>query len=390
MGKKAAAHISGVIKRICFIGFSIQIVLGIIWMGANFAHVQDFGKPESAFYGFLFRICGQCPQVLYVLQLAVAFAAGYFLLQVLAPAKIKFAIWRALVLLTFPFAMQTALAIQPYSLMGSLFLLCLALLLKKGGKCPLRYGAALACVLLFMILSGTFDGDNGDKVWDYGWEASFASRMGWSTILNDRGFWSEELVEYTEEVWWETTYCADNMVLLQQSVVEQAGEEKARDYFLEIARVGWQHRAPVVVRQVGWDVLGYAVTPLILPIQLAGEAYDSYTPGNYAAMREHTPGLCRVYMEYSCWWFGCFLCLAIVLSATRVGLLFSERDKKEVRKFAWSVLWKTGICVVASGVLVTLLTLRGAGVMDYRWTVGVNQLWLVWGMLMMRREGGEA
>lgn len=383
MGKKAAAHIGCVSKGILFIGFSIQIVLGIIWMCSNFAHVQDFGEPSSVFYGLLFHLTGKCPQVMYVLQLAAAFAVGYVLMRGFKPASKWFGIWGGLALVTFPFSMQTALAVRPYSFMGSLFLLMLYFLLKRGKKRSVRIPAAVVCVLLFVCLSGAVGADDKEDVWDYGWEASMASRMGWPSILNDRNFWSEELQAYTEETWWETTYCADNMVLLLDAIEEQVGEEKAKEYYLQVAEIGWNYRAPVVIRQMGWDVLGYTVTPLILPLQLKGEAYDSYSVGNYGVMREHAPALTRCYVEYGCWWFGCCLCLTLVLSAVGVIGSIGTIDKKCVRR----LVFVGGVCLVASGVLVALLTLRGAGLMDYRWTVAVNQLWLLWGLWLMRRDG---
>ena len=46
----------------------------------------------------------------------------------------------------------------------------------------------------------------------------------------------------------------------------------------------------------------------------------------------------------------------------------------------------TGLfCLFVSGILVLVLTLRGAGLMDYKWTYGVNLLWLIAALLRMGR-----
>ena len=37
-----------------------------------------------------------------------------------------------------------------------------------------------------------------------------------------------------------------------------------------------------------------------------------------------------------------------------------------------------GICIAVSGLLIALLVLRGAGQMDYRLVIAINQLWLCW------------
>ena len=147
--------------------------------------------------------------------------------------------------------------------------------------------------------------------------------------------------------------------------------------------MGWDYHWPMIIRQVGWDVLGYTVTPLIVPLQLEGEAYDSYTGGNYEAMRGNTPVLTRCYVEYGCWWFGWSLCMTMFLFFLWLLFSWSAEDKKVVGRSVLSVV----ICLVAAGVLVAALTLRGAGLMDYRWTVGVNQLWLLLVLWLMRREG---
>ena len=60
MERKRTATLIAVLKRILFIGFSVQIILGLIWMGGNFAHVQDFPEPEANLYNALLGVFGEC------------------------------------------------------------------------------------------------------------------------------------------------------------------------------------------------------------------------------------------------------------------------------------------------------------------------------------------
>ena len=58
--KKAAGHISVILKGILCIGFSIQIVFGIVWMCFNFAHLQAFQQDSGILYRGLKGLVGNC------------------------------------------------------------------------------------------------------------------------------------------------------------------------------------------------------------------------------------------------------------------------------------------------------------------------------------------
>ena len=84
--KTALTHIREVIQRILFIGFTVQILLGIAWMCRNMMQVQDYGRMYlwdgnnmtdgmysvgggySFLYHGIFRVLGAYPPVIYVLQ----------------------------------------------------------------------------------------------------------------------------------------------------------------------------------------------------------------------------------------------------------------------------------------------------------------------------------
>lgn len=399
VGKKAAGHVCAVIKGMIFIGFSIQIMWGIVWMCCNFPRVQDFGEPEGALYGGLFRLLGGNPQLMYLLQIVAAFFTGYLLLQKLHPEGRLLAVWRGLALLTVPFAMQCHLAVQPYSLLGTLFLLLLLALFRVTGAsfrkeqigiCTIPRGKAVGslalaavCLAGMLALSGVGDRDRLAEP-GYSFEGAMASRFAWPTVWNDWERYPEELREMTAEVAWEASLAPGNMELFYEAVESQVGAGKARSYYLQMVKAAWEYHAPMVIRQIGWDVLGYAVSPLIFLRQMEGEAYASYSGRNYEAMRSWTPVVARNYVDYGCWWFGCAVMLAVLLN---VAWLFREDGKsqgaagKQNNKKRLAVF--QGICICASGILILLLAFRGAGQMDYRAAIAVNQLWLCWPLFVL-------
>ncbi len=327
-------------------------------------------------------------------------------------------LWRALALLTYPFAMQCHMAVLPFSFMGSLFLVMLSLMVRlfargrvpfqgepavkaeeaamgreaEAGETAGRVAAevegsvidnpvkrrwqvivhlapAVVCAGMFTLLSGVADASGREEP-GRGIDAAMASRFAWPTIWYDQGSWSDELREAVEDVLWEASYYPENMALLQSALEERAGAEAAGAYYREIAEVAWRNHAPMIIRQMGWDVLGYMLTPVIFQLQLRGEAYDSYTGRNYEIMRGNEPALTRNYVNYGCWWF----LAAFVLSL--LSFLFLPIMKKTAPvKEAVSVKKSVMICIVCSGILVGLLTLRGAGLMDYKYTALISQLW---------------
>ncbi len=384
MRNKTFPHLGAIIKRILLIGFTIQMFLGIAWMCCNFMQVQDFGKiyfsgktllPEggySSLYYYLFVILGSIPQLMYLLQLSTAFMAGYYFLGMLVSRR--YAVWGSLVLMTFPFAMQCHLAILPYSFMSSLAFLLFAFLwrLSKEEKLLAALGVVL-CAILVPVLSGWPEAA-GRKEAGHSLEAAMASRIAWPTLWNDYDRWPEELRDITRDVVWETTYYPGNMCLLYEAVESRTDLETAKEYYREMAEIAWTHHAPMVIRQMGWDVLGYVVTPVIFHLQLQGESYDSYTSGNYEAMRGNSPVLTRYYVEYGSWWFVCQTVLTGILA-----MLHISREGS----FNWRALL---LILVVSGIWVSVVTLRGAGMMDYKYTTAVNALWLVWSILELYKD----
>lgn len=140
-------RIGQVVYRIFFIGISLQIIVGIGWMLANFNNVQEFGESDTLieisssflydeYVGILYPIIiwlvkgiekvTSIPyfMVLYFLQLIMGWYAGSCLLQTFSKNISSFwKIWGTFGLLTIPIVMQCHLAVLQYSFTLSFFLL---------------------------------------------------------------------------------------------------------------------------------------------------------------------------------------------------------------------------------------------------------------------------
>ncbi|MCH5343116.1 MAG: hypothetical protein J1E64_03680 [Acetatifactor sp.] len=144
--RKAVKVIAAVTGRVCFIGFSIQIVAGLLWMLCNFTGFQRFGESfqyveisknflcdeyVSILYPVLLLFARGIEDslhipyycVMYLLQLFIALYAAHVFLQAMHPTDRLKNLWGSLVMLTFPLAMQCHLAILPESLTSSVLLL---------------------------------------------------------------------------------------------------------------------------------------------------------------------------------------------------------------------------------------------------------------------------
>lgn len=144
--RKAVKVIVSVTGRVCFIGFSIQIVAGLLWMLCNFTGFQMFGESFQyveisknflcdEYVGILYPVLLLFARgiedslhipyycVMYLLQLLIALYAAHAFLQAIHPTDKWKNLWGSLAILTFPLAMQCHLAILPESLTSSILLL---------------------------------------------------------------------------------------------------------------------------------------------------------------------------------------------------------------------------------------------------------------------------
>lgn len=144
--QKVSKHILAVSGRILFIGLSLQMVLGVLWICCNFGRFQEFGDSlfyievsksmvfdeyTGALYPVLLMLVRGIEELLripytfmiHLLQLAVAGYAGWRFLRAFGGRNRLFLMWGSLVLLTFPMVAQCHLAVLPNSGALSMFML---------------------------------------------------------------------------------------------------------------------------------------------------------------------------------------------------------------------------------------------------------------------------
>lgn len=425
--KKAAAQLCLIWKGILFIGFSVQIVLGLVWMCANFADVQRFAPAVEGIYPLLAGVFGKVPQALCLLQLGAAGAVGYRLVRPICPHRFFWRVWYVLALLTFPMAMQCHLALLPYSFVGSLLLLELsfcreavrvkkkldAVCLARAGVCWIamacllpEYGwlGGLAPLMAVAVRIPAMRRDGRRLVYSLAIVAAFggmiagagslverdeesprtfwsamACRTAWPTLWNDSRQWPEELQRITEEVRWDACNRSGNMERLLQPAVEGAvGAEQAQKYYREMAGLAWRLHRTQIIKQILWDAAVYIVPPAILQMQLTGRGYDSYSGRNYEIMSMRHPLITRTYLDYSCWWFAVFLGVTALLAVTRgrSGLKIAPGDSLD-----FLAVW--AVCV---GGILCFYIMRGAGIADYKCSIAATELWTLWALYCMGSE----
>ena len=466
--QRAVRHISAILGRVIFIGFSIQIVFGMTWMCLNFSKLPQFG--ESLFYVEISRnfICDEYTGILYpvflllargieglaglpyycvmyVVQLLVACYAAHRLLMGLKKTKRALNLWGSLAVLTLPMAMQCHLAVLPYSLVSSFFLLELSISLETVRKGMLRVRQMvklasfwLLCALLLpeylllgaippvlvllwglvrifgLVRRGNCQETRRQDIWRFArqfviflafgatiigmnsltqvkgyygkneksLEACLVSRTAWTSLMSYYEGFPEQLREILD--WGDvqaSAYYADNMAMVFGPAVEEAlGTEEAREFFLALSKQAWEQNRAHILHEIAWDAAAYTVSPIALQMQLTGRGYDSYSGRNYEIMRHYTPVLSRIYMDYSCWWFAAALCLGAILG---VFCIFLDRSLISGRNF-FSVL----ILGVSCLGLIFWYTMQGAGMMDYKNTIGVTCVWMVFSLLLMEKGMG--
>lgn len=433
--KKTAGAVRLVIKNILFTGFTVQICLGLFWMVENFTKIQDFMPVDAGVYSFFADLAGKRLGLIYLLQLGTALYAGYRLLKSLHAGGEKLCLWGSLALMTLPMAMQCHMALLPYSLLGSMELLKISFACEPAGEndpfgemalwgtlacfaaqCLLwpKYcmpGAVLPLLLLLrrlpgmlrkrerlfrgLLLAGCFltlaavgysverstEDERGNTS---GWNWLLVKRLCWPTIWADWGTRPEEIDLASESIIWQSAYYPNSMDVYLKPELEAMTREEADDVMGKMMRYAWRIHYPMVVRQIGWDVLGYSVTPVILPLQLAGDAYDSCSGRNYEVMRNGTPVLTKYYVRVSCGWFAASIVLLAGAAAAGCIEKFSQiRESAKKWRMYLSEVFPFLAVVVSAVSAVFFFTMQGAGIMDYKYTVWINQLWIVWSVMIV-------
>ena len=446
--RKAAGHVSAVLKGVLFRGISIQIILGIVWMCCNFPRVPRFG--ESLFYmqvsrtlhcdeytGILYPIflwaVRRNHYVVYVIQLAAACASSGYFLRIFLSGKKRVMAWGCLALMTIPVVMQCHMAVLPCSFAASLALLQLSLLtgaVKEKGERTLKKLAEislcwLALALLLpeyfwlgavpVVLFGIccrrqWSGNKRIKWYGLLMAAAFAGmilgvnsltqtrglygrlqktplmaltqRISWTSVLADYGDWPGQIIDNVDwDIMISAAQYADGMdrfffPAVEQLVADQIiTRQQVREAYFTMMADALRWHGPAVIKELLWDVVGYGVSPVSLQSFLEGRGYDTYSSTNYDIFLERTPGLSELYMNYGSWCFAMTAVLTAVLQVLRLWSQGADENKKSA-KLSLS-------CLIMAGAMILWYTMRGAGMLDYKNTALVTQLWMVWTVLLL-------
>ena len=332
------------------LGFGVQIATGLIWMALRFAAV---------------------PGLRTVVHMALALYAFHRLMKTLQIRERKYHVFGILVLFTFPMTMQTYFTKTVISVFASLILILLSALMEMRRQ-TLKKSIVWICVMS-LLLCGT--GIYACKYENNGTRFSrpaaiLASRFAWTSLEHVRNKWPEELTEkvpYT--VIRDTVIYADNVdrvmvpALLERFGTDPAGRKQTDAVLFQVAKIGLLENTKGNLSEITWDLAGNLISPPVFLLQMEGMGYKSRAAYNYDAMLQEYPGLSAFFMRYGCRWF----CVAFLL---RICLISDRKRNRTGERKTWLVL---PVILFALGA-----TFRGAGMMDYRTTVFVVTLWLLW------------
>ncbi|MGN0403288.1 MAG: hypothetical protein ACI4HQ_13665 [Acetatifactor sp.] len=427
--KKTAGYVSGLLKTILFIGFSIQIVLGIVWMCLNITCLQTFSVSGGPLYTVLARIGDSAYPVLYLLQLAAAAGADFYFMKQWCGDRKFLNIWGMLCLLTFPFVLQCHLAVAPFSLTCSLFLLeltftiryirrtevilsdvvcacvCWALLTLLRPEYILLGAVPVLLMLLLRLIAreknkmglcrsaliiAAFWGMTWGVLSLSGQERVYSreniafcmfSRSVWPTLWQDAlVLWqNNELPGITTEILQQAAGQAEDLRRVVKPLVEEAltVDEAVKFYYVK-ASAGWVLRREALLKQCAKDFAYYVLSPAFLPMQLEGKGGDTYSGRNYEVMLYSYPELTGNYVYYGCWWFMTALVLTVILAAATRLAGGKETEREHLKPWM--------LCALSVMLLALAYTMRGAGMMDYKCTCVVILLWQSWSLALMGKE----
>lgn len=442
-------NIRGVLKAVLVCGMSIQILLGAAWFIKNIGGMQTFqesvellrggGTGAGLYSGVLYRglVCLLSSHlwILYGMQLAAAFSAGYGLMVCFTGKNEQLLrLLGALTLLTIPQALQCHLAVLPWSLGTSLLVGETALWRRictgnsapddKSGKAGrtevcLTFGMLAGWLLLILILpvyacfvlplfiaalwhvgrakagaerlicvlaalavifsSVTVNWGFDPAQWNRRLAAGALSRVGWPYFQEIYDDIPEPLHDDIGLVTArEISAYADGVERTLIPKLEQLyGPKKSTAALWELAGICLKANLRTDVKNVVWDLAAYHATPPVLAMQLQGRAYDAYSGINYQQMKNRAPLLTRVFVTYGSRWWWIMLILAAVIW---VG----NRPRGRRRIFLRCSL----PVLIGAEWMIWSCVLGGSGVMDYKKTLWVIILWYMAALsaLVVKRE----
>lgn len=360
-------HSAAVLSRFIFIGFGVQIVLGILWMCNAFAGLKSPGEG-----------------IVCVGAIVLMGGAVTLLKRELFPGGNLFTdVWVTLSVLTFPFVMQSLLYPDRRIVLAAILLAGAAFRWRriKGLDKRKAFSMMVFFWLAFGVLVCTGESLGRDMA---PLSNRLNQRMLWTTLYNSYARLPEEtrdLIPYNKLS--ESTYEAIGMeTYLIPGLEEKLGEQEAKRILNDLREMAWQYEKKQIIKEILWDTTGYTLSPVVVPMQLAGRAYESYTGLNYRELLGPAPELGKLYTYYSCWWFVMAAFVAVVFSVLALT--------RGVIRIPWRAILLIGVPCIG---MILGYTLNGAGQMDYKNTLFVLVIWLVWmstaGQIGGRPDGKE-
>lgn len=420
--RKFPEYCAAVLGRVIFIGFGVQIVLGILWMCNAFARLDSLGEGivcvcqiaalGAAVCFFAGAVRGRAFAVLSVLTFPMVtqclvqpdmrvFASALLLVETGCVLRVMEQRERGL----FWYAglcawLAAALLRGEYLFIGAVPMVFLLLydcvhavrsrrerrenapkgldgIRRESGQNGQMLRSLLYRLLLLCAVAGLAAGigsfyQKREKLLTH-----MTSRVAWTTLYNtyaDLPDETKKLIKYRDMV--ESTYEATGIeTVLRPSLEKQLGEREAEAVLRALIRTVWQKNKGQILKETVWDMAGYLAAPAVLPLQLRGRAYESYSGSNYLQILKPAPRLGRFYMDYGCKWFMAVSLLGLwtVLALGAARCLSGGRILRD------GSFWrKAGLLSVTALGMSAGYTLSGAGRMDYKNTLFVLCVWVLW------------
>ncbi|MBQ9140419.1 MAG: hypothetical protein IJX63_01315 [Lachnospiraceae bacterium] len=395
-----------ILQSIIYMLMGLQIAFGTAWILCNLGEVPRFEESRELlamsetlvideYTGIMYPVCLRLAMtlehligfpgcaVLYILQLAAAYLAyGCFLKHVVfygqemkRRLRNKVCFYAGFAM-TIPTVVQVHMALLPYSLASSTFIVLLAktsllwrreytLHWKKGLEigglwvlsaqlCPayawiagvavgisfLRYlmlhkqsfikltAVCLAAVLCVNVLNSVFqtEGSLGKIQSSVG--AVMIARFVWPNFLSYKYFWGPEVTGIWDYAGLAelSTYPEKVIYEFGPRLEECVGKEAANQIYWEMSLDALKLGTKSIVLTLLTDFAAYVCPPLTMLVQLQGTGV-SYTGWNYGRMKDYAPELTRYYVEYALGAWGCIVGLCLVQS-----ILSRGRKRNSARK----------------------------------------------------------
>ncbi len=435
MRKKLTGHLRAVLEGMMVIGFGIQIVMGAVWLCGNFLTLQDFAKHDSIFYTLLTDLSFGLPQILCVIQLLAAYVCVYRFWNAWKGGCRWSNAFRTLAVMSLPMALQSHLAILPWSLVGSSLILqwsfacellrgdyrsvfgkCLeppesakkvggrrawyrsggmllawlamALLLPEyrflGGVTPLVVGVVCAFrmrrewkrllvrVLLFAVCTTVIFGA-GTFVRGEKRPLALAmlSRMAWTHVLQDYPGWPEEVLLALGESARDLTYEAGNFDRILWPALVQAYGEEQAKAYCE-----------AIAKEAFEDRLPVLLTYFrwdafayaFSPLYVQDQLEGAYYD-SYTGRNYDIMSRQMPAFTKIYWDYACWWYGVALLLGLLGGCLKCLAGA--CRKWDFAVLFAI---LASGGMQVVWYTMRGSGMMDYKATFVVASLWILFAL----------